>query len=69
MAERMSADDILPLVATLAPQERARLFRLLAGQPSADDGSFYDATPPRQGEFSSDDEPLAWEADGWEDIG
>ncbi len=69
MAKRMSADDILPLVATLAPQERARLFRLMAGQPSDDDSSLYDATPPRHSEFSNNNEPLAWEADGWEDIG
>lgn len=68
MAKAMTADDILPLVANLTPQERVRLFRLITSRPSAEAGAVYRAVPPGQDEFSSDEEPLAWEAEGWENI-
>ena len=64
----MTADDILPLLAGLTPAERVRLLRLMTEQPDADDGATYGAVPPREEEFSTDEDPLAWEADGWEDI-
>jgi hypothetical protein len=50
MARALKADDILPLVETLTPQERVRLLRLIAR--------------PASGEFSADDEPLAWDSEG-----
>jgi hypothetical protein len=65
MAKPMTADDILSLVASLAPQERARLMRLITEQRGTDEAAAYAATPPRRDEFSSDEEPLAWEAEGW----
>jgi hypothetical protein len=55
MARVLSADDILPLVDCLTPQERVRLQRLIA--------------KPQGGECSTDDEALAWDAEGWEGIG
>jgi hypothetical protein len=64
----MTADDILPLVANLTPQERVRLFRLITSRPSAEAGAVYGAVPPGQHEFSSNEEPLAREAEGWENI-
>lgn len=64
----MTADELLPLVAGLSPYERARLLRLLTEQPDTDNGAIYAAVPPRPDEFSSDEEPLAREADGWEDL-
>jgi len=64
----MTADDILPLVANLTPQERARLLRLITSRPSADAAAAYGAAPPQRDEFSTDEEPLAWEAEGWEDV-
>jgi hypothetical protein len=64
----MTADDILPLVASLAPQERVRLLRLITSRPSPEAAAVYEAVPPGQDEFSSDEEPLAWEAEGWENI-
>ena len=67
MAKTLTADDILPLVASLTPQERVRLQRLIA-LPQAD-ASVYQSVPPARDEFSADDEPLAWDADGWEDVG
>ena len=68
MARPMTADDILPLVASLTPQERVRLFRLITSRPNADSVTAYDAVPPGQDEFSTDEEPLAWEAEGWEGV-
>ena len=66
MANRMTVDDILPLVANLTPQERARLWQPMSSRPSADAASGYGALPPGEEEFLTDDEPLAWEAEGWE---
>jgi hypothetical protein len=34
-----------------------------------DEAALYTAIPPGRDEFSSDDQPLAWEADGWEEFG
>ena len=68
MPESLSAEDILPLVAALTPQERLRLLRLIASGYRTD-ASVYQTVPPLRNEFSTDEEPLAWEADGWEDFG
>lgn len=68
MARALTADDILPLVDSLTPRERVRLLRLIA-KPQGGDASAYRSIPPAHDEFSADDEPLAWDAEGWEDIG
>ena len=68
MAKPLSAEDIFPLVDSLSPKERLRLLRLISIRPKADDPQAYQALPPGNGEFSSDDEPLAWESEGWEEI-
>ena len=68
MARALTADDILPLVASLTPQERMRLLRLIA-LPEGSDRPVYRELPPSSDEFSSDEEPLAWEAEGWVDLG
>jgi len=68
MAKALSADDILPLVASLTPKERVRLLRLIA-LPQGADAPVYLAVPPSRDEFSADEEPLAWDADGWEQMG
>ena len=67
MAKALTADDILPLVASLSPKERVRLLRLIA-LPQGADAPVYRSAPPSPDEFSSDEEPLAWDAEGWEDI-
>ncbi len=64
MAKPLTADDILPLVACLTPQERLRLLRLISVRPGADEGDGYCALPPTREEFSSDEEPLSWDAEG-----
>lgn len=68
MSKALTADDILPLVASLTPKERVRLLRLIAS-PRGADASVYQSVPPSRDEFSADDEPLAWEAEGWEGMG
>jgi len=68
MARALRADDILPLVDSLTPQERVRLLRLIA-RPQGGDAPVYRSVPPSRDEFSADDEPLAWDAEGWENVG
>jgi hypothetical protein len=68
MAKTLTADDILPLVASLTPRERLRLLRLIA-LPQGADAPVYRSVPPSSDEFSADEEPLAWDAEGWEDVG
>jgi len=69
MEKPLSAEELFPLVDRLSPQERLRLLRLISLRPAADDREAYLALPPRHDEFSSDTDPLAWDADGWEGIG
>lgn len=69
MPNPMTVEDILPLVAGLTPQERGRLLRLIARSPGVDAAAAYAAVPPGRDEFSTDEEPLAWEAESWEDLG
>jgi hypothetical protein len=68
MAKRMTADDILALIATLGREERLRLFRLITQKHPAEDAAAYSAAPTRDEEFASDEDPLAWEAEGWEEF-
>jgi hypothetical protein len=69
MAKPMTADDIFRLVAELTLQERVRLLRLITAHPGTDTAAVYSVVPPRRDEFSADEEPLAWDAEGWEDVG
>jgi len=68
MGKALTAEDILPLVAALTPDERERLLHLIAS-PKRGDQAVYALKPPRCDEFSSDDELLAWEAEDWENVG
>jgi hypothetical protein len=63
----LTADDIIPLVASLPDGERIKLLRWIAS-PHGTDASAYTAAPPARQEFSGDDESIAWEADGWDDF-
>lgn len=67
MAKGLTADDLLPLIAALTPPERARLVALIA-RAQDDDASVYSSIPVAPGEFSTDEERLAWDAEGWEDV-
>jgi hypothetical protein len=67
MSQPLTANDLLPLVARLEPQERRRLIQLIEST-SERDASIYRATPPLPTEFVSDEDPLGWDADGWEEF-
>lgn len=69
MSDPLTASDFWPLILKLPHDERVRLAKL-ALRAAADDPSAasYAATPSAADEFSSDDEPLAWEAQGWEEF-
>jgi hypothetical protein len=69
MPRPLSAEDVFPLVDCLSPHERLRLLRLTSSRPAAEDREIYRAIPPRDEEFSTDQDPLAWDAEGWEGIG
>jgi len=64
MATPLTAEEILPLVAVLSAQERARFLRLLSAPTPANEA--YAARAPSDSEFSSDDDILSWDAEGWE---
>ena len=67
MPKSLTADDIVPLVAALTPAERVRLLRLITRSHGRDE-AVYRSSPPGPDEFSADEESLAWEAEGWEDV-
>jgi hypothetical protein len=66
MSQPLTADDVFPLVAQLSPAERLRLFRLI--QSVGNDGDAYRVAAPAPAEFSSDEDSLAWDGDGWENV-
>ena len=68
MPKPLTADDLLPLIAKLSSEERHRLLRL-AFRQGATDAEAYTAQPVTSDEFGSDDDPLAWDRDGWEGLG
>jgi len=55
------------LIAKLSDTERSRLLRLIVAAEG--DARVYAASPPRDEEFGTDDDPLSWDAGGWEDVG
>jgi hypothetical protein len=67
MSQPLTANDLLPLVARLAPEERLRLVHLIEAA-SERDAAAYAKTPPPPDEFSADDDALAWDAEGWEQV-
>ncbi len=71
MTQRMTAQELWPLIEKLPAEEQLYLAKLALraaalGRPAA---AAYRAQPPAENEFSTDDEPLAWEAEGWEHLG
>lgn len=71
MSEPATAMDLLPLVEKLPHDEQVQLARLAlraaALGRSAD--AAYRARPPTEDEFGTEDDPLAWDAAGWEHLG
>jgi ribose 1,5-bisphosphokinase PhnN len=65
----LTADDLWPLVAKLPREEQVRLARRALARESgaAEEAESYRQHPVRQEEFADENEdPLAWDADGWE---
>jgi hypothetical protein len=65
MPRLLKATDLMPLVASLPDSERITLLRWLVSAHGPD-ASLYEGAPPTDDEFLGDDEPLGWEAEGWE---
>jgi hypothetical protein len=68
MSNGLTARDIWPLVLKLPHDERIRLAKLALRAAATDDAAAYRAAPTAQDEFGSDEDPLAWESDGWEEF-
>lgn len=68
MAQPLTADDLLPLVATLSHEEQVRLAQLAlrAARLGSRDAAAYRANPVRSDELAQDDDSGAWEGEGWE---
>ena len=66
----LTAHDLWPLILKLPHDECVRLAKLAlrAAAQGANDGDAYRVSPPTDDELGSDEEPLAWEAEGWEDF-
>lgn len=62
-----TVEEIVPLVEALSPRERARLLHLITRARNVD-SSVYEAIPPSPEEFSGDEDPLAWDSEGWENV-
>lgn len=71
MAQPLTADDLLPLVAKLTHDEQVRLAQLAlrAARDGMLDAAAYQAKPVRPDEFSQDEEGASWDAEGWEAAG
>lgn len=73
MQNPVTAQDLLPLVEKLSHEEQVRLARLAlrAAAVGRSSRAAYEADPPKPGEFdaSDDEDPLAWDAEGWEQFG
>jgi hypothetical protein len=69
MGKPLTADDVLPIVHALTPKEKAKLLRLILAEAHGSDAAAYRAKPPGSEEFGSDEHPLSWEDDGWDEFG
>ena len=69
MSSALTADDLWPLVLKLPHEEQVRLAKLaLRAAAGGVDAESYAASPPGADEFSSDEDALAWDADGWDEF-
>ena len=67
----MTAEDLWPLVQKLPHDEQVRLAKLAlraAAQSGNSDAETYRVSPPGRDEFSSEEKPLAWDAEGWDEF-
>lgn len=66
MVCNFKAEDILQMIARLSHKERRRMFWLALGKWETD-AQTYTRQPLFDDEFSSDEDNLSWNAEGWED--
>ena len=71
MAQPLTADDLLPLVAKLTHDEQVRLARLAlrAARDATRDADAYRRMPAGPDEFSQEEDNASWEGEGWEAAG
>ena len=68
MSDPLTAHDLWPLVLKLPHDERVLLAKLALKAAATDDDAAYRAAAPTPDEFGSDEDPLAWEGEGWEEF-
>jgi len=70
MAVPLTAEDLWPLVQKLGHAEQVRLAKLamVAASRSGRDSEAYRILPPGPDEFRCEEDNLAWDAAGWEDL-
>lgn len=71
MATPLTANDLWPVLLKLPHDERVRLATLALKAASLREGeepSGYASVPPGADEFGADGDPLAWDAEGWDDV-
>ena len=66
-------DRLAAELASLTPEERARVLaaalrRMRHESRRGSDADGYGAVPPGVDEFSTEDDPLAWDAEGWDEF-
>jgi hypothetical protein len=69
-APPLTAEDLWPLIQKLPRDQQVRLAKLalMAASNSREESEAYRCAPPGPEEFSSNEDPLAWEAEGWENV-
>ncbi|MDD5305818.1 MAG: hypothetical protein PHU25_00715 [Deltaproteobacteria bacterium] len=71
MSSDIRAADLWPIIQKLTHDEQVRLARLALGAASLggdSDVAAYRTAPPSAEEFRCDEDALAWEGEGWEDV-
>lgn len=68
----VTVEDLLPLVAKLTLDERIRLAQLALEVADSEEregpAEVYRIAPVQGHEVADGEDPLAWEAEGWEDV-
>jgi hypothetical protein len=71
MSTALTAQDLWPLVLKLPHEEQVRLAKLAlhaAARGDRRDRLTYQSVPPAPDEFAVEEDPLAWEAEGWDEF-
>lgn len=69
MNDPQTALELQHLVEKLTPEEQVRLARLALRLASkARSTRAYAESPPAEAEFTSDDDSLGWDAEGWDEF-